>query len=175
MLDIVQDLMIREGVDAAVTDATIQSIPHIRSRRVHAIVEACDTLGQESVTRSWQMTGIPNALWGESHKTVYEGYEEALRVTGALPVREELIAQNHKEEDRPNAIVATAESSASRRGRPKLSEEERAKRARSQQEKEQEQQRYKALPLAMRRLADSAKGTSKITSFFRKPNGDNSQ
>ena len=53
-----------------------------------------------------------------------------------------------------------------KRGRPVLSDEQRADRHRANIAKEKEAERVRHLPMAARRLAESAKGTPRIEGFF---------
>jgi len=62
----VEDTFASNISDVAIADINIQSKPILRQRMYSFLASAVDDLGQQCVLKSWEATGIPRALWGDS-------------------------------------------------------------------------------------------------------------
>ena len=126
--------------------------------------------GHVSVLKSWNVTGIRNALWDESHETLYSQYEARAKVEdGGDPIELFIIPLANDDNDEPNEANnahTDAPALGTKRGRPPLSAGERVARATERIAKEQQCERIRQLPLTQRRLAASAKGTRPLAKFF---------
>ena len=163
---IVVELFTRHEVSDAVQGITASSVTWNRERCAKALVHAFDELGRDSVLKSWNVTGIVGALFNEVHETQFDIYKEILAASGdvecdVVPVPLAEIDQADQPQD-----ARPPEDQSRKRGRPPMSAEERTKRAKEHMDKVAADKKLKSLPLAQRRLAESAKHMRPLTGFL---------